>query len=124
MDGSSATLDGQVESATVETGSGDGAGSVASEGGETGAAVAPTWSAIFSSYLTMCKTCHIEMNSASSAYSWLQSQDFIDGAFSPLVSPAQSCLSWYGGDMPPGGTDNAAAVTEMDAWAAAGALNN
>ncbi len=83
---------------------------------------APTWTTIFNAYLPMCKTCHVEMGTPDTAYAWLVSQGFIAGAFSPLVSSAQSCLSWYGGDMPPGGTSNPAAVSAMDAWAAAGAL--
>jgi hypothetical protein len=103
----------------------DGVAVVPIDGGEAGVDVgAPTWTTIFDSYFTMCKTCHVEMTTPDGAYSWLMSQGFIDGAFSPLVSPAQSCLAWYGGDMPPGGTSNPAAVAAMNAWAAAGAQDS
>jgi hypothetical protein len=122
--GTSSSLDGAVDGLAVEGAASDGVAVTPTDGGDGGVgAAAPTWNTIFSSYFTMCKTCHVEMTTASSAYSWLVSQGFIDGAFSPLVSPAQSCLTWYGGDMPPGGTSNPAAVAAMNAWAAAGALD-
>jgi hypothetical protein len=90
----------------------------------------PTWTSIFKSYLnnanlSPCRNCHNEMNSAANSYAWLNTQGYIDGTSSPLVNPAQSCLTWYGGDMPPGGSpNNPAAVADMNAWAAAGALDN
>ncbi len=39
---------------------------------------------------------------------------------------ALSCLTWVssGGNMPPGGGSNPQAVTDMNAWAAAGAQDN
>jgi hypothetical protein len=65
------------------------------------------------------------MSSASNAYNWLKQQSYINGTSSLLVNPALSVLSWYGGNMPPGGTrSDSAAVSAMDAWAAAGALDN
>jgi hypothetical protein len=103
------------------------------EGGATAltdAAGAPTWTAIFDDYLNVadggsaCQTCHHQMMTASSAYTWLQSQGYISGAASPLVSTTTSCLSWYGGNMPPDGTINPQAVADMNAWAAAGAPND
>jgi hypothetical protein len=84
---------------------------------------------IFSTYLNNssvggCPRCHGQMNSASGAYSWLQGQRYINGTGSLLAAPG-SCLSWYGGTMPPGGPrSDAQAVSDMDAWAAAGAKNN
>jgi hypothetical protein len=99
----------------------DGGGAVTGDGASGSG---PTWKAVFSSYLATCQTCHNEMNSAGSAYTWLRSQGYIAGTSSALVNPAQSCLAWYGGNMPPGGTTNAAAVADMNAWAAAGALYN
>ena len=64
------------------------------------------------------------MNSASGSYSWLSSQGYIRGTGSVLVG-AGSCLTWYGGNMPPGGPrSNAQATSDMNAWAAAGAMNN
>jgi hypothetical protein len=65
------------------------------------------------------------MGSAKSAYSYLSSQGYISGTHSALVQNGSSCLSWYGGgNMPPGGGNDAQAVTDMNAWAAAGALDN
>jgi hypothetical protein len=45
----------------------------------------------------------------------------------PQLTRSGSCLTWYGGNMPPGGpgaSKMAQAVTDMNAWAAAGAQNN
>jgi hypothetical protein len=65
------------------------------------------------------------MGSAKTAYSYLKGQGYINGTGSALVKNGQSCLSWYaGGNMPPGGGADAQAVTDMNAWAAAGALDN
>lgn len=91
----------------------------------------PTWSSIYTKYLAggtpgNCKTsCHSQMSSATKAYSWLQTRGYISGASSALIDPSQSCLSWYGGSMPPSGpTSLPAAKTDMAAWVAAGAPNN
>jgi hypothetical protein len=88
------------------------------------AATGPTFSSLFNAYLTGCKMCHTQTSSSNATYLWLRSQGYITGSSPALVSTSQSCLSWYGGNMPPGGGDDAAAVTDMNAWAAAGALNN
>ncbi len=64
------------------------------------------------------------MSTASKAYSYLQGYGYINGTSSSLVQQGSSCLSWYGGNMPPGGGSDAQAVTDMNAWAAAGAQNN
>lgn len=89
----------------------------------------PTWSSIFNDYLSgsaegRCYACHSEGSSAKNLYSWLQGRGYISGASSALVDPSQSCLSWYGGNMPPSGPNDAKAVTDMNAWATAGAANN
>jgi hypothetical protein len=93
------------------------------EGGSVGTS-GPTFTAIFNAYLTGCKMCHTQTQSSRATYLWLRSQGYITGASPALVDSAQSCLSWYGGNMPPGGGDNATAVADMNAWAAAGALDN
>jgi len=91
---------------------------------------APTWTDIFNSYLGSgtsgkCNSCHSEGSSATKLYSWLQGKGYINGTSSTLVNKSKSILSWYGGDMPPSGpTSDAQAVTDMNAWAAAGAQNN
>jgi hypothetical protein len=90
---------------------------------------APTWSTIFTKYLASgtggrCDSCHSEGSSAKNLYSWLQGRGYISGTSSSLVSSSSSCLSWYGGNMPPSGPSNASAVSDMNAWAAAGALDN
>ena len=109
--------------ATGSSGSGGGS----SSGSTTSSA--PTWSQIDADYLARgtvgnCPSCHSQMSSATGAYSWLKSQNYINGTGSSLVSTFLSCLSWYGGNMPPGGRSDATAVTAMNAWAAAGALDN
>jgi hypothetical protein len=111
---------------TGTTGS-SGSGGGSSSGTTTSSA--PTWSQIDADYLARgtvgnCPSCHSQMSSATGAYSWLKSQNYINGTSSSLVSAFLSCLSWYGGNMPPGGRSDAAAVTAMNAWAAAGALDN
>jgi hypothetical protein len=64
------------------------------------------------------------MSSASGSYSYLQSSGYIRGTSSSLAG-AGSCLSWFGGNMPPGGPgSNAKASADFKAWAAAGAMNN
>jgi hypothetical protein len=91
--------------------------------------MAPTWTTIFNDYLKNgtiggCTRCHPQMSSASGSYSWLSSQGYIRGTGSFLVASG-SCLTWYGGTMPPGGPrTDAQAVSDMNAWAAAGAMNN
>jgi hypothetical protein len=84
------------------------------------------WTRIYENYLLGCadRGCHIEMSTARGAYTWLQGQGYIAGANSNLVDPVKSCLKWYGGNMPPCGGNSGQAVADMDAWAAAGALNN
>jgi hypothetical protein len=72
-----------------------------------------------------CPHCHSSTGSASGAFSWLQGKGYVGGANPALTDPAQSCLTWYGGNMPTGGpSSNASAVNDMNAWAAAGAKNN
>jgi hypothetical protein len=100
-----------------------------SGGASSGRLTPPKWTDIYNSYLVTgtignCVICHAQMRTASGAYSYLQSTAYINGTGS-LLAKAGSCLSWYGGDMPPGGThNNAMAVSDLDAWAAAGAMNN
>jgi len=94
-----------------------------------GGTTTETWSEIFSAYLASgtqgnCDHCHSEGSSASNLYNWLSGKGYINGPSSKLVSTSSSCLSWYGGSMPPGGGSNAAAVSAMNAWAAAGAADN
>jgi hypothetical protein len=87
-------------------------------------AAGPSWASLFADYMTTCKTCHTQMASARSGYLWLRSQGYISGAAPALVDPTESCLVWYGGNMPPGGSANPQAVIDMNAWAAAGALDD
>jgi hypothetical protein len=103
-----------------------GGGSVADGGMAMGGGPAATWTQVFASYLTGCAAvgCHPEMHTAKAAYSWLKGKGQINGANSNLVSQAASCLKWYGGDMPPCGGSDDQAVSDMNGWAAAGALNN
>jgi len=100
-----------------------------SGGSSVGNATAPTWTAIFNSYLAVgkvgnCGQCHGQLSSPKASYSWFQSQGYIGGSSPPLTDPSQSCLSWYGGNMPPGGQSDSRAVADMDSWAKAGAKND
>ena len=94
---------------------------------------APTWSAIYARYFgpgsagdcARSRACHAAvMNDAPAAYSWLVQRGYIAGSQSPLVSKSNSCLTWFGGNMPPRGGADDDAARELDAWVAAGATNN
>ena len=94
---------------------------------------APTWSAIYARYLApgteggcaRSRTCHAAaMSDASSTYSWLAQRGYIAGTQSSLVSKTNSCLHWFGGNMPPRGGANDEAARDLTAWVAAGAANN
>jgi hypothetical protein len=93
---------------------------------------APTWTQIFERHLAAgapggcarSQACHSsEMADEGSAYSWLHQRGYIDGARSALVRP-NSCLRWFGGNMPPRGADDPGAVPDLSAWVAAGAPDN
>jgi hypothetical protein len=92
----------------------------------------PTWSAIYARYLApgteggcaRSRGCHAEaMSDASSTYAWLAQRGYIAGAESALVK-SNSCLHWFGGNMPPRGGANSDAARDLAAWVAAGAPNN
>jgi hypothetical protein len=89
-----------------------------------------TWTQVFNAYLASgttgnCAHCHSSCNTKSGCYTWLQNKGYISGTTSGLVNPSQSCLSWYGGNMPPSGPKSwANATSDMNAWAQAGAKNN
>jgi mono/diheme cytochrome c family protein len=71
-----------------------------------------------------CAGCHSGTSSAKGLYSWLQGKGYVGGSSPALTDSNQSCLSWYGGNMPPSGPSDQKAVSDMNAWAAAGAQNN
>jgi hypothetical protein len=69
--------------------------------------------------------CHArQMGDAGSAYEWLKQRGYIAGAGSALASNANSCLRWFGGNMPPGGHENPKAAADVAAWVAVGAPEN
>jgi hypothetical protein len=69
--------------------------------------------------------CHArQMADATSAYEWLKQRGYIAGAESALASNANSCLRWFGGNMPPGGHANPQAAAAVAAWVAIGAPEN
>src|SRR5580704_16876763 len=43
---------------------------------------APTWTAIYDSYLMTCGTCHNQMTASPSAYTWLEAEGYISGTTS------------------------------------------
>ncbi|SRR5579883_281016 len=98
------------------------------------AADAPTtWTAIYARYFGpsteggcgRSRACHADvMTGPSAAYEWLARRGYISGTDSPLVSTVNSCLRWFGGNMPPGGRPNAEAARDLAAWVAAGARDD
>jgi hypothetical protein len=95
--------------------------------------VAPTWSTIYAQYFAVkteggcgrSNACHAaEMSDAASAYSWLEQRGYIAGPQSAIASNRNSCLRWFGGNMPPGGRPDPHAADDLIAWVAAGAPNN
>jgi hypothetical protein len=91
---------------------------------------APGWAQIYTRYFGMgtdgdcgrSRACHAEtMSDAASAYTWLTQRGYIAGLQSPLVSPTNSCLRWFGGNMPPRASANEDAIRDLAAWVAAGA---
>jgi hypothetical protein len=103
-------------------------------GGSTSAttgttASAPTWTKIYQTYFATgtaghCIDCHSFGASATALYTELKASNQINGTNSRLVSNG-SILTWFGGIMPEGGSaTNPAAVADLKAWVAAGALNN
>jgi hypothetical protein len=130
-----------TEGPAGEDGGGDGgsSGGGSSSGGSSGSA--PTWTEIYNLYLTAGKIgdctdtnilCHSQYHSPSAMYGYLMNQSQIGPMPPPLTDPNQSCLTWFAGAndtvmnlMPlTGSPKSAQAVSDMTAWAAAGAQNN
>jgi hypothetical protein len=90
----------------------------------------PTWTDIYSIYLASgtigyCTDCHPEMSDAPASFTWLEEHGYVGGPDPVLTNLGSSCLSWYGGNMPPGAPVlSEDAVKHMDAWAKAGGPNN
>jgi len=93
----------------------------------------PTWGLIYARYFApeteggcgRAGACHRSQTAdAASTYEWLSERGYIAGTQSPLVSPTNSCLRWFGGNMPPRGQPNASAARDLNAWVAAGAKND
>lgn len=96
------------------------------------AAPVPTWTAIYARYFApgtaggcaSTSACHAKtMSDAPSTYSWLAQRGYITGSRSALVGN-NSCLRWFGGNMPPHPSRNEDAVRDLQAWVAAGAAND
>lgn len=110
----------------------DGGTTAADSGGQDATTVMPgeiTWTYLVGTYLAKgklgnCAGCHSQFASPAKAYSYLAGKGYITAGTKPALISSQSCLSWYGGTMPPGGPSSAAAVKDFDAWAAAGSKNN
>ena len=116
---------------------GSGGGNASSGGGDAaaggssgqGGGKSPTWTAIFDAYLASgaeghCVSCHNQTSTPPAAYAWLTSKGYINGA-SSTIAAGGSCLTWFGGNMPPGGPpSDANASADMQAWVGAGAQDN
>jgi hypothetical protein len=125
--GSSGGPSGGADSGTVSSG-GSGSSSGGSSASSSGAASPVTWTEVYDRYLATgtignCTNCHGTV-SPSAAFSFLQGKGYVGGPNPSLTNPSQSCLTWYGGNMPPFGPQSAQAVSDMNAWAAAGAKDN
>jgi hypothetical protein len=71
-----------------------------------------------------CSFCH-PGGSPSALFSYLQGRGYVGGANPSIANASRSCLTWFGGNMPPGGpSSNAQAAADFKAWAAAGGQNN
>jgi hypothetical protein len=120
---------------------GDDASGDDSGGGSSGGGPAPTWTEIYNLYLVAGKIgdctdtnilCHSQYNTPSAMYGYLMTQSQLGTNPPALTDPNRSCLTWYAGPndtvgnlMPlTGNPKSAQAVTDMNAWAAAGAPNN
>jgi hypothetical protein len=95
--------------------------------------VAPTWTQLFDAYLAAGKVgncahsgCHQNfMGTPSAAFSWLHAQGQLSGPEPAITDPSSSCLSWLGGDMPPGGPLSDPVVErDFEAWVKAGAKDH
>jgi hypothetical protein len=119
--GADASSGGHVDSG------GGGGGADASSSPPPGA---PTWSQLYANYLGAgaacdCKQCHSQGSSASNLYSWLSGRGYMSAPNPSFLSGARDGLTWFGGGMPPNGAaSNSQAVSDFNAWAAAGAQNN
>ncbi len=115
-------------------------GSAAGQDSGSGAGE-PTWTTIYATYFGAgtpghCgnSSCHASTLKGfkcgadkTTCYTGLVTAGYITPstpAKSPLADPNTSCLTWLGGNMPPGGGANAMAQKDLAAWAAAGALDN
>jgi hypothetical protein len=91
---------------------------------------AVTWTTLFSTYLAPgtagnCGQCHFEMGDANGAYQSLAGRGVINGANTTLASQGRSPLTWFGGNMPPGGPGFVPqAAGDFAAWVTGGAQNN
>jgi hypothetical protein len=117
----------------------DGGSSSGMDSGSTGGA--PTWTFIYTTYFGAgtpghCGNsgCHLNTlkgfkcgSDKATCYSGLSAAGYISTStptMSPIADPQQSVLTWFGGNMPPGGGSNAAAKKDITAWVADGAKNN
>lgn len=118
-----------------DTDSGTGGGGT--DSGPTGGG-APTWSTIYATYFASgtpghCGNSGCHLNSLkgfkcgsdkTTCYNGLVTAGYVSGTSSALSDPKQSCLTWFGGNMPPGGGSSSAAQKDITAWVADGAKNN
>ena len=101
----------------------------------------PTWTTIYGSYFAAgsmgnCGAggCHSSSKSGfkcgsdkTTCYNGLVSSGYLTPSTptsSPIADTQQSCLTWFGGNMPPSGGSSSKAKSDITAWLAAGGQNN
>lgn len=91
---------------------------------------APRWTELYARYFGpgtsggcgRAAACHAkEMGDATSMYEWLKTRGYLAGPQSAFASARNSPLRWFGGSMPPRGTNDDQGARDVAAWVAAGA---
>jgi len=136
---SGSTSSGSTSSSSSSSSSSSGASDAGKDGATGDGAVPPTWTQIYNAYLAAGATvghcgdvgCHantlkgVQCNNKANCYTTLKNTGYINGTASKLTITGSSPLTWFNGNMPPGGpASSPAAAADMKAWVAAGALNN
>lgn len=117
------------------------AGATGGKDAGTVTSTAPTWTTIYTSYFAAASIgrcgasgCHLSTKSGfkcgsdkTTCYNGLVSSGYVDTknpAASLIADAQQSCLVWFGGNMPPSNGSSSKAAADITAWVKDGAKNN